>query len=77
MVPNGHTATYIFFSSIIRLGLFQPKSNFLNEIHYFLYRQNQKQAENERVKKEALRPHSHHPRKTRTNKQRNRNKGNT
>jgi hypothetical protein len=38
MVPNGHTATYVFFKSIIRLGLYNPQIGFIRAVDYFLYR---------------------------------------
>jgi hypothetical protein len=37
MIPNGHTATYSFFTSIIRLGLYHPPIGFIRNITLFLY----------------------------------------
>lgn len=38
MVPNGHTATYVFFKSIIKLGLCEPHLGFVRKVDHFLYR---------------------------------------
>lgn len=37
MVPNGHSATYSFFASIIRLGLYRARPGITNQINRFLY----------------------------------------
>ena len=37
MVPDGHTATYVFFISIIRLGLFKKSIGFIRAVDLFLY----------------------------------------
>ena len=51
MVPNGHTATYIFFNSIIRLGLFKKPLGFVRAVDLFLYKWRFPKTRNDAFKK--------------------------
>ena len=45
MVPNGHTATYVFFNCIIRLGLFKKPLGFVRAVDLFLYKWNARELD--------------------------------